>query len=453
MRKQSGACFHRIAGVRADATTRHTTTRRDAPTRRIAANGAEETRVVGSSARRTGGRGTATRGAERATRVSFKVQRLDAFVPPTRRGGATRRAKSDARGRGREARGRGRARARSDASMRMEKENEGVGTGGRGARGDATASGKTPRGARGTPGERGLGLGNERIGNVGGDGRDGAAQAGKEWKLEDFDIGKPLGKGKFGSVYLAREKKSKYIVALKVLHKTQLCASHVEHQLRREIEIQSHLRHPNILRLYGYFYDNTRVFLILEYAAMGELYKELQRQKRFSERRSATYIASLARALIYCHKKHVIHRDIKPENLLVGIKGELKIADFGWSVHAPNSRRQTLCGTLDYLPPEMVEGRDHDYAVDVWSLGVLAYEFLVGTPPFEAEGHSETYKRILRVDLQFPSYISENAKDLIRSLLVKEPASRIPLSRLLDHPWIKENASPNGIPIPEAGLP
>ena len=338
--------------------------------------------------------------------------------------------------------------------MRMEKENEGVGTGGRGARGDATASGKTPRGARGTPGGgRGLGLGNERIGNVGGDGRDGAAQAGKEWKLEDFDIGKPLGKGKFGSVYLAREKKSKYIVALKVLHKTQLCASHVEHQLRREIEIQSHLRHPNILRLYGYFYDNTRVFLILEYAAMGELYKELQRQKRFSERRSATYIASLARALIYCHKKHVIHRDIKPENLLVGIKGELKIADFGWSVHAPNSRRQTLCGTLDYLPPEMVEGRDHDYAVDVWSLGVLAYEFLVGTPPFEAEGHSETYKRILRVDLQFPSYISENAKDLIRSLLVKEPASRIPLSRLLDHPWIKENASPNGIPIPEAGLP
>jgi len=219
----------------------------------------------------------------------------------------------------------------------------------------------------------------------------------KEWKLEDFDIGKPLGKGKFGSVYLAREKKSKYIVALKVLHKTQLCASHVEHQLRREIEIQSHLRHPNILRLYGYFYDNTRVFLILEYAALGELYKELQRAKRFSERRSATYIASLARALIYCHKKHVIHRDIKPENLLVGIKGELKIADFGWSVHAPNSRRQTLCGTLDYLPPEMVEGRDHDYAVDVWSLGVLAYEFLVGTPPFEAEGHSETYKRILRV--------------------------------------------------------
>jgi serine/threonine protein kinase len=80
---------------------------------------------------------------------------------------------------------------------------------------------------------------------------------------------------------------------------------------------------------------------------------------------------------------------------------------------------------------------------------VLAYEFLVGTPPFEAEGHSETYKRILRVDLQFPSHISENAKDLIRSLLVKEPALRLPLSRLLEHPWIKENEYPNGIPLSE----
>ena len=106
--------------------------------------------------------------------------------------------------------------------------------------------------------------------------------------MEDFDIGKPLGRGKFGNVYLAREKQSKYIVALKVLYKSQLQQSHVEHQLRREIEIQSHLRHPNILRLYGYFYDQNRVYLILEYAARGELYKELKKARRFSEQRSAT---------------------------------------------------------------------------------------------------------------------------------------------------------------------
>ncbi|MQM16957.1 hypothetical protein Taro_049920 [Colocasia esculenta] len=148
-------------------------------------------------------------------------------------------------------------------------------------------------------------------------------------------------------------RQSNHIVALKVLFKSQLKHSQVEHQLRREVEIQSHLRHPNILRLYGYFYDQTRVYLILEHAAKGELYKELQKCKFFSERGAATYILSLARALIYCHGKHVIHRDIKPENLLVGMQGELKIADFGWAVHTFN-RRRTMCGTLDYLPPEMV---------------------------------------------------------------------------------------------------
>lgn len=97
----------------------------------------------------------------------------------------------------------------------------------------------------------------------------------------------------------------------------------------------------------------TRVYLILEYAAKGELYKEVQRCKCFSERRAATFIASLARALIYLHSKHVIHREIKPENLLIGLQGELKIADFGWSVHTFN-RRRTMSVVLDYLPPEMV---------------------------------------------------------------------------------------------------
>ncbi|GJD10077.1 Aurora kinase A-A [Galdieria sulphuraria] len=263
----------------------------------------------------------------------------------------------------------------------------------------------------------------------------------KRWSLDDFDIGRPLGRGKFGNVYLAREKKTKFVVALKILFKSQLVKAGVEHQLRREIEIQSHLRHPNILKLYGYFYDKSRVFLILEYAAGGELYKELQKCGKFSESRAATYIASLAHALLYCHQKHVIHRDIKPENLLLGIRGELKIADFGWSVHAPHSRRMTMCGTLDYLPPEMVEGREHDENVDIWSLGVLMYEFLVGSPPFEAQGHTETYRRIARVDIRFPDWLSQDARNLISKLLVKEPERRLPLHLVLQHPWIRKNAA------------
>ncbi|KAL0903494.1 hypothetical protein M5K25_027880 [Dendrobium thyrsiflorum] len=268
----------------------------------------------------------------------------------------------------------------------------------------------------------------------------------KRWTLNDFEIGKPLGRGKFGQVYLARDKKSNHIVAMKVLSKSQLKQSQVEHQIQREVEIQSHLRHPNILRLYGYFYDQTRVYLILEYATKGELYKELQRCKYFSERRAATYISSLARALIYLHGKHVIHRDIKPENLLLGVQGEVKIADFGWSVHTFD-RRKTMCGTLDYLPPEMVESVDHDASVDIWSLGVLCYEFLYGVPPFEAKEHSDTYRRIIKVDLKFPPkpIVSSAAKDLISQMLVKESSQRLPFHKLLEHPWIVQNADPSGI--------
>ncbi|KAK8390047.1 hypothetical protein O3P69_012928 [Scylla paramamosain] len=220
----------------------------------------------------------------------------------------------------------------------------------------------------------------------------------KKWSLDNFEIGRPLGKGKFGSVYLAREKVSKYIVALKVLFKSQLQKANVEHQLRREIEIQAHLRHPNILRMYGYFYDDKRVYLILEFAPRGELYKEMKGQKdgRFNEQRAAKFIKQLTQALIYCHGKKVIHRDIKPENLLLNLSGDLKIADFGWSVHAPSSRRTTLCGTLDYLPPEMVEGKDHDEKVDLWSLGCP----LLRVPMWQPALRDREKQRHLRPHLQ-----------------------------------------------------
>ncbi|OQS06407.1 aurora kinase [Thraustotheca clavata] len=256
------------------------------------------------------------------------------------------------------------------------------------------------------------------------------------WKLTDFDIGKPLGKGKFGTVYLAREKKSEHIVALKVLLKQQLVKNNVEHQLRREIEIQSHLRHKNILRLYGFFHDEKRIYLIIEYAAQGELYKRLQEQQYFSEPVAARYVKEIALTLAFMHSKHVIHRDIKPENILVGYQGELKLADFGWSVHAPTSRRNTMCGTLDYLAPEMCEHKPHNEMVDIWTLGILMYEFLVGEPPFEAEGQTETYQRILNVDLKFPPHLSTPACDLIRKILRKEPSERLSLDKIVEHPWI-----------------
>lgn len=242
----------------------------------------------------------------------------------------------------------------------------------------------------------------------------------RTFHLGMFEIGKPLGKGKFGRVYLVKERTSGFICALKVLYKSELQqGSGVEKQVRREIEIQSNLRHPNILRLYGHFHDPKRIFLILEFAGQGELYKLLRKEQRFAEWKAAQYVAQMASALRYLHRKHVIHRDIKPENILVGIHDEIKISDFGWSVHAPTHRRATLCGTLDYLPPEMIgsgsKEKWYDEKVDLWSLGVLTYEFLVGEAPFE-DTPVMTQRRIARADMTIPSFVSPEARDLIKKV-------------------------------------
>uniref|UniRef100_A0A8C5KPE3 non-specific serine/threonine protein kinase n=1 Tax=Jaculus jaculus TaxID=51337 RepID=A0A8C5KPE3_JACJA len=258
--------------------------------------------------------------------------------------------------------------------------------------------------------------------------------------IDDFEIGRPLGKGKFGNVYLARLKKSHFIVALKVLFKSQIEKEGLEHQLRREVEIQAHLQHPNILRLYNYFHDARRIYLVLEYAPRGELYKELQRNSTLDEQCTATIMEELADALTYCHSKKVIHRDIKPENLLLGLRGEVKIADFGWSVHTLSLRRRTMCGTLDYLPPEMIEGKTYDEKVDLWCIGVLCYELLVGNPPFESSSHNETYRRIVKVDVRYPLSLPVGAQDLISKLLRYHPSERLTLAQIQKHPWVKTHS-------------
>ncbi|PYI05843.1 kinase-like protein [Aspergillus sclerotiicarbonarius CBS 121057] len=264
----------------------------------------------------------------------------------------------------------------------------------------------------------------------------------KLFHLGMFEIGRPLGKGKFGRVYLARERQTGFVCALKVLHKDEIQQGRIEKQVAREIEIQSNLRHPNILQLYGHFHDKKRIILILEYAGKGELYKHLQRENRFPEWMAAQYIAQMASALRYLHRKHVIHRDIKPENILVGLHGELKMSDFGWSVHAPSGRRLTKCGTLDYLPPEMVDPKryekPYDEKVDLWALGVLMYEFLVGSAPFE-DTPIMTQRRIARGDMTIPSFVSSEAKDLIKRLLVVDSDQRISLEQVRQHPWIAKH--------------
>jgi hypothetical protein len=209
---------------------------------------------------------------------------------------------------------------------------------------------------------------------------------GHNWKASDFTVGKPLGKGKFGNVYFARQKGGSNLpIALKVLFKSQMKHEQVILMLKREIEIQYELKHENINQLYSYFQDSKHVYLMLEYAENGEFYKYLQNSYRtnqiITEDHCKNFIYQITSALSFIHSRHIYHRDIKPENILMGVKGKLILADFGSAVRAPppsESNRFTICGTPEYLSPEMILCLGHDSSLDCWSLGILMYEILYG---------------------------------------------------------------------------
>lgn len=186
--------------------------------------------------------------------------------------------------------------------------------------------------------------------------------------------------------------------------------------------------------------------MMLEFAGKGELYKIMSRLPdcHFDEAESARLTAQMTDALAYLHHKNILHRDIKPENLLMDLKGDLKVADFGWSVHAPNTRRTTMCGTLQYLAPEMVEKTEHDESVDLWSLGVLIYEFLYGSPPFEHPDPEEQKQRIRKVRYTFPKdhkgrdQIPILAQEVISGLLKYKGSQRLPLNQVLLSSWMQK---------------
>ncbi|KAJ6637726.1 Aurora kinase A, partial [Pseudolycoriella hygida] len=259
-----------------------------------------------------------------------------------------------------------------------------------------------------------------------------------EWHLSDFHVEHRLGLGRFGEVHLVCEKSTKNSYAMK---KQNLDPS-TEVMVWREIEIQANLCHQNILRFYGYFQEDTNIYLILEYAPNGNLWKKLYKQpnKRFDEKSAARYILSCTEALIYLHERDIIHRDIKPENLLLGFNDELKIADFGLSVNSQNQRRRTICGTPDYIPPEIMNGEPYSKEVDLWSLGVLSYDLLIGEWAFKAPTKEDTYWKTIRAHYNpFPDFLSKNAGHLIRRLIVVDPELRMPLLDVIKHPWIVAN--------------
>ncbi|VDN97456.1 unnamed protein product [Rodentolepis nana] len=167
--------------------------------------------------------------------------------------------------------------------------------------------------------------------------------------------------------------------------------------------------HPNIIRMYGYFYDEKRIYYMLEYAPKGDLCKEMEKF-HFNLTRTATYVNQIANALKYCHEFGIIHRDVNPSNLFLGAGGEVKMGDFGCAVHTPGSKLVAVWGTLFYLAPEMTSvDFSHDAKCDVWSLGITAYEMLCRKVPFKKSTEQETLLSIQNDDIDYTLIESTNA--------------------------------------------
>ncbi|GBG31943.1 Protein kinase DC2 [Hondaea fermentalgiana] len=250
-------------------------------------------------------------------------------------------------------------------------------------------------------------------------------------KASDFVDGTTLGTGTFGRVRLVEytgheedESKVSRVYAMKTLKKTEILRlKQVEH-VKNEVLLLNELDHPFIVNMTTFFQDESRIFMVLEYVPGGELFTYLRNEVSVQNSEANFFASQVVLAFGYLHHLGIAYRDLKPENLLITRTGYLKIADFGFAKKIKD-RTFTLCGTPEYLAPEIIQSKGHGCPVDWWALGVLIYEMLVGCPPFYAESSIGIYQRILHGVVDYPTYMDPNATALIKKLLQADLTKRI----------------------------
>lgn len=261
-----------------------------------------------------------------------------------------------------------------------------------------------------------------------------------EPKISDFDLVADIGSGGYGKVNLYRHKATKYEYAIKLIDKTKFENKLQKEMFAREVEIMYRINHPNIVKLYSHFEDETYCYLVMEYIKNGNLYTHVQSlpNKILDDQTVAKLVADLASALFYLHNMNpsIIHRDIKPENCLIGDNGQLKLGDFGGSnYYFENKARFTTCGTRPYHSPEMILKKGYDTRVDIWAIGVLIFELVCGYPPFQSNQYSME-DNIIHLRINWPNKISGVAKNLIMKILKIDPNARISLKEIVNHQFI-----------------
>lgn len=258
-----------------------------------------------------------------------------------------------------------------------------------------------------------------------------------------------LGRGFFGEVWAARERSGAgRSYAVKKVSLELITENRLTEQLAREVGILQKLSHPRIVRLHFSFSDDRNMFIGMDLAGGGSLFDKLNKASKFSPDLASRYLHETLEALDYLHHlpEKIIHRDIKPENILLDEEDHVKLADFGWANMAQADKRQTFCGTLDYLPPEMIMGDGHDESCDMWCIGVLTFEMTTGQSPFGSNSKDTTCRLILNVNLRFPSDIDPDARDLVSALCRRKPTERLPVREALRHRFVtKFQTLPSGV--------
>eukprot|EP00747_Dinoflagellata_sp_TGD_P196463 gnl/TRDRNA2_/TRDRNA2_66575_c0_seq1.p1 gnl/TRDRNA2_/TRDRNA2_66575_c0~~gnl/TRDRNA2_/TRDRNA2_66575_c0_seq1.p1 ORF type:complete len:365 (+),score=64.89 gnl/TRDRNA2_/TRDRNA2_66575_c0_seq1:63-1097(+) len=256
---------------------------------------------------------------------------------------------------------------------------------------------------------------------------DGHTSGGPTPNLDDFILLKVIGKGSYGKVMLVRHKGEGNVYAMKMLRKENVVKRNQVEHTKTERNVLETVSHPFIVSLAYAFQTPKKLYLVLEYCPGGELFFHLSRAGRFAEGKSRFYASEILLSIEYLHRLNIIYRDLKPENILLDGDGHVKLTDFGLSKEGipDNFSAKSMCGTPEYLAPEILDKRGHGKAVDWYSLGALMYEMLTGLPPYYTRDRDKLFERIRRGELAYPSYISPVAKSLLESLLTNNPSQRI----------------------------
>mmetsp|Transcript_29603 Transcript_29603/g.64366 ORF Transcript_29603/g.64366 Transcript_29603/m.64366 type:complete len:891 (+) Transcript_29603:69-2741(+) len=267
-----------------------------------------------------------------------------------------------------------------------------------------------------------------------------------------FAKGRFLGKGGFAECYEVQDVVTGEQYAAKIVSKASVAKPRSQAKLRSEIAIHRSLDHEKVVKFYDYFEDSEYVYILLEVCPNQTLHEFMRKRpnRRLSETEAIFYLYDLVVALKYLHRRRVIHRDLKLGNLFLDAEGRIKVGDFGLAAQLEHDgeRKRTMCGTPNYIAPEILEGRHHSYEVDIWSLGVVLFTMLVGKPPFETTDVKTTYRRIRHNQYTFPDAVnvSEPARALIASILRTDPRSRPGFEEILASSWFQGTRLPPPMP-------